>query len=60
MGGWSGSVVCVVSLDCLCIWQVHVSVYYAMWMPAPLRCTQCSKILGVILILPQALQLRDR
>ena len=30
------------SLDYLCIWQVQVSVYSFWWLPALLRCTQCS------------------
>ena len=40
--GWCD--VCV-SLDSLCIWQVQVSVYCASWIPAHLRCTQCSILL---------------
>ena len=42
--GWTrvyrgGVVLC---LDSLCRWQVQVSVYCAWWIPAHLRCTQCS------------------
>ena len=33
------------SLGSLCIWQVQVSVYCAWWIPAYLRCTQCSTLL---------------
>ena len=50
-GGESGCVVgvteggvisvCVVSLDYLCRWEVHVFVYCARWIPAHHRCTQC-------------------
>ena len=40
--------VCVVSLDCLCIWQVQVSVYCARRIPVYLRCTQCSILLHLI------------
>ena len=35
----------VVSLDCLCRWQVEVSVYCVWRIPAHLRCTQCSILL---------------
>ena len=35
----------VMSLDSLCRWQVHVSVYCAWRIPAHLRCTQCSILL---------------
>ena len=46
LGGWGGVMsVCVVSLDSLCGWQVQVSVYCARWIPAHLRCTQCSNLL---------------
>ena len=42
--GWGGVMsVCVVSLDSLCRWQVHVSVYCARRIPAHLRCTHCSR-----------------
>ena len=37
-----------VSLDYLCIWQVQVSVYCAWWIPAHLRCTQCSILLHLM------------
>ena len=40
--------VCVMSLDSLCLWQVHVSVYCARRIPAHLRCTQCSIMLHLI------------
>ena len=40
--------VCVVSLDYLHIWQVQIPVYCARWMPAQLRCTQCSSLLHLI------------
>ena len=40
--------VCVVSLDYLWIWQVHVYVYCARHIPAHLRCTQCSVLLYLI------------
>ena len=36
------------SLDCLCRWQVHVSIYCARRIPAHLRCTQCSMLLYLI------------
>ena len=39
---------CAVSLDYLCIWQVQVSVYCAMWIPAHRRCTQFSIMLHLI------------
>ena len=39
--------VCV-SLDSLCKWQVQVSVYCAWWIPAHLRCTQCSILLHLM------------
>ena len=39
---------CVVSLDYLCRRQVQVSVYCAKWIPAHLRCTQCSILLHLI------------
>ena len=47
---WEGGVmpVCVVSLDSLCRWQVHISVYFARWIPAHLRCTQYSIMLHLI------------
>ena len=52
LGPGSGRVlwcyVCVVSLDALCRWQVHVSVYCARRIPAHLRCTQCSILLHLI------------
>ena len=38
----------VVSPDYLCRWQVQVSVYCARWLPAHLRCTQCSILLYLI------------
>ena len=38
LGEWGG----VMSLDSLCRWQVQVSVYCDRWIPAHLRCTQCS------------------
>ena len=37
-----------VSLDSLCRWQVQVSVYCAWWIPAHLRCTQCSILLHLM------------
>ena len=42
-----GGVKCVfvVRLEYLCRWQVYVSVYCAMRIPALLRCTQCSILL---------------
>ena len=47
--GWGGVMsVCVVSLDSLSRWQVHVSVYCARQIPAHLRCTQCSILLHLI------------
>ena len=46
MVGWC--YVCVVSVDSLCIWQVHVSVYGARRIPAHLRCTQCSIMFHLI------------
>ena len=36
------------SPDCLCKWQVYVSVYYACRIPAHLRCTQCSILLHLM------------
>ena len=36
------------SLDSLCRWQVQVSVYCAWWIPAHLRCTQCSILLHLM------------
>ena len=36
------------SLDYLCRWQVHVSVYCAWRIPAHLRCTQCSILLHLM------------
>ena len=36
------------SLDCLCRWQVQVSVYCAWRIPAHLRCTQCSILLHLM------------
>ena len=33
------------SLDSLCKWQVQIFVYCAWWIPAHLRCTQCSILL---------------
>ena len=36
------------SLDSLCRWQVHVSVYCAWRIPAHLRCTQCSILLHLM------------
>ena len=39
--------VCV-SLDSLCRWQVQVSVYCAWWIPAHLRCIQCSILLHLM------------
>ena len=55
MGRWLGTgsggvgwcYVCV-SMFFLCRWQVHVSVYCARWIPAHLRCTQCSILLHLI------------
>ena len=48
--GGCGSVksMCVVSLDYLCRWQVHVSVYCARRIPAHLMYTQCSILLHLI------------
>ena len=43
--GWVVLYVGIVSLDSLCRWQVHVSVYCAWRIPAHLRCTQCSILL---------------
>ena len=43
--GWC--YVCV-SLDFLCRWQVQVSLYCAWWIPAHLRCTQCSILLHLM------------
>ena len=37
-----------VSLDYLCRWQFHVSVYCAWRIPAHLRCTQCSIMLHLM------------
>ena len=37
--GGCGGVMCVVSLDSLCGWQVQVSVYCARRIPVHLRCT---------------------
>ena len=49
LGGWGGvKSVYVVSLDCLCGWQVQVSVYCARRIPAHLWCTQCSIMLHLI------------
>ena len=46
LGGCCGvKSVFVESLDDLCWWQVHVSVYCARRMPAHLGCTQCSIML---------------
>ena len=46
---WGGVMsVCVVSLDSLWRWQVHVSVHCAQWIPAHLRCTHCSILLHLI------------
>ena len=45
--GLSG-VISVLSLDSLCRWQVHVSVYCARRIPAHLTCTQCSILLHII------------
>ena len=36
------------SLDSLCRWQVHVSVYCVWRIPAHLRCTQCSILLHLM------------
>ena len=36
------------SLDSLCRWQVHISVYCAWRIPAHLRCTQCSILLHLM------------
>ena len=36
------------SLDSLCRWQVQVSVYCALRIPAHLRCTQCSILLHLM------------
>ena len=36
------------SLDSLCRWQVQLSVYCALWIPAHLRCTQCSILLHLM------------
>ena len=36
------------SLDSLCRWQVHVSVYCAWRIPAHLRCTKCSILLHLM------------
>ena len=49
LGGWSGVMyVCAVSLVSLCLWQVQVSLYCVRWIPAHLRCTQCSIMLHLI------------
>ena len=49
LGGWGCFMyVCVVSLDYLCLWQVHVSVYCVRRSPVHLRCTQCSILLHLI------------
>ena len=47
---WRGDVISVgdVSLDSLCRWQVHVSVYCAWRTPAHLRCTQCTILLHLM------------
>ena len=37
-----------VSLDYLCRWQVQISLYCAWWIPAHLRCTQCSILLHLM------------
>ena len=42
---------CVVSLDSLCSWQVQVSVYCTRRIFAYLRCTQCSILLQLIIIM---------
>ena len=42
LGRWGGVMsVCVVSLDSLCCWQVHVSVFCDRRIPADLMCIQC-------------------
>ena len=49
LGGWGGVMyVCVVSLESLCRWQVHVSVYCAKLHPVHLMCTHCSIMLHII------------
>ena len=49
LGEWGGFMsVCVVSVDSLWRWKVHVSVYCARRIPAHLRCTQCSILLHLI------------
>ena len=49
LGGWGGVMyVCIVSLNFLCRWQVHVSVYCARRIPAHLRCSQCSILFHLI------------
>ena len=35
-------------MDSLCRWQVQVSVYCAWWIPAHLRCNQCSILLHLM------------
>ena len=36
------------SPDSLCRWQVQVSVYCVWWIPAHLKCTQCSILLQLM------------
>ena len=47
---WKGGVmsVWVVRPDSLCRWQVQVSVCCTRWIPAHLRCTQCSMMLHLM------------
>ena len=43
LGPGSGGV--VLCLDSLCRWQLQISVYCSLWIPAHLRFTQCSILL---------------
>ena len=47
--GWSGLIsVRVVNLDSLCRSHIEVSVFCARWIPAHLKCTQCTILLYLI------------
>ena len=47
-GGWCYVCVRCECLDSLCRWKVQVSVYCSWWIPAHLRCTQCSILLHLM------------